>query len=150
MVETLAARQHVLEIGAKLQALDSYDRWCAAENIDVHTTRGILIHYIGWPSKWDEWIESTSDRLRRESLIIESGGVSDSGSAAAEAPASSYGSSGWPERLRFEDVDVSESFICVILMHRRLVKGDGLFPNKHGPIVFGTPILVYVDPKTTT
>jgi hypothetical protein len=57
--------------GDRLMVLDTVNKLCEAEVLDCrfasHERGGfgeILIHYIGWPSKWDEWIPVNSDRIQ--------------------------------------------------------------------------------------
>uniref|UniRef100_A0A6U5DVG0 Ubiquitin-like domain-containing protein n=1 Tax=Corethron hystrix TaxID=216773 RepID=A0A6U5DVG0_9STRA len=45
-----------LEAGEELQ---SEEVLATADDVDL-----LLVHYNGWPSRWDEWIRSDSDRVR--------------------------------------------------------------------------------------
>jgi len=49
--------------GQWVDALDTVNQWLEAQVMDVRDSRA-LIHYIGWPSGWDEWIVSESPRLQ--------------------------------------------------------------------------------------
>ena len=55
------AFRHTFFVGKKLDARDSVNSWCSASVVQVAASR-VLIRYDGWSSKWDEWIEITSDR----------------------------------------------------------------------------------------
>lgn len=49
-----------------VEYLDAYDqtgKWCPAQVMERKEGR-VLIHYLGWPTKWDEWVDFQSDRLR--------------------------------------------------------------------------------------
>ena len=54
-------------VGTTLEALDCRDKWCEAK---VLAERGhdlgheVLVHYVGWKSKWDEWHLSRGHKLR--------------------------------------------------------------------------------------
>mmetsp|Transcript_5812 Transcript_5812/g.7553 ORF Transcript_5812/g.7553 Transcript_5812/m.7553 type:complete len:1102 (-) Transcript_5812:86-3391(-) len=41
---------------------DEFERYCPRENNDG--VQLLLIHYNGWPHRWDEWIRSDSERIR--------------------------------------------------------------------------------------
>lgn len=50
-------------IGDQLDAQDRCNKWYGAEVVD-RTSTHILVHFLGWGSRWDEWIEhSDIDRL---------------------------------------------------------------------------------------
>ena len=56
-----------LEVGDRLQALDSYDLWYNVKVIDVNDTtepRRVKVHYQGWKARFDEWIVVGQGRLR--------------------------------------------------------------------------------------
>ena len=48
--------------GMRVDARDSYSRWYEAIIRDVKPD-SVLIHYLGWRSKWDEWVSKTSGRI---------------------------------------------------------------------------------------
>eukprot|EP00457_Paulinella_chromatophora_P000063 gb/GEZN01000063.1/.p1 GENE.gb/GEZN01000063.1/~~gb/GEZN01000063.1/.p1 ORF type:complete len:2729 (+),score=457.52 gb/GEZN01000063.1/:65-8188(+) len=54
-------------VGDKVDCKDTMQSWLVAEIIEIrekpHGEDEIKIHYVGWPSRWDEWIERTSDRV---------------------------------------------------------------------------------------
>jgi len=41
---------------------DLVNKWCLGQIVEVAEGR-VLVHYEGWPSKWDEWIDVGSNRL---------------------------------------------------------------------------------------
>ena len=54
-----------LEVGDELDVLDENPGlkfWCPARVIEIESKR-VKITYLDWSSKWDEWIERSSDRL---------------------------------------------------------------------------------------
>ena len=53
-------------VGTRLMIRDTVNKICEAEVLDVRQgpTPEIRIHYIGWPSKWDEWLGVTSNRIQ--------------------------------------------------------------------------------------
>jgi len=56
-----------LKLGQKLDVHDSSEKWCEGEVIDVVSDPPnryqVKIHYTGWDSKYDEWINRDSYRL---------------------------------------------------------------------------------------
>lgn len=55
------ARSQVF-IGQWFDVRDTVNQWLEGTVLDISDTQ-ILIHYHGWPSRWDEWIDRNSDRL---------------------------------------------------------------------------------------
>ena len=58
-------------VGDAIDACDSYGTWCTARVVDIEEpklTRGarrrVLVHFLGWGSRFDEWIESGTGRAR--------------------------------------------------------------------------------------
>jgi len=49
-------------VGDLLDAKDTDKTWLEAEVKDVKGD-SIFVHYVGWDSKWDEWIQKRSERL---------------------------------------------------------------------------------------
>jgi len=41
---------------------DTVNKWCLGQIVDLAEGR-VLVHYDGWPSKWDEWLDVGSQRL---------------------------------------------------------------------------------------
>lgn len=50
------------EPGQWLDAKDTIDQWIEAQVVHVSNNQG-YIHYNGWGTRWDEWIDFTSPRL---------------------------------------------------------------------------------------
>jgi len=48
--------------GDHVEVVDTVNKKCACEVMEVKEDQ-ILIHYIGWASKWDEWISTNSERI---------------------------------------------------------------------------------------
>jgi hypothetical protein len=46
-----------------VDAKDTVDQWLEAQVVDVAAGQ-VFIHYNGWPSRWDEWIEFNSPRIQ--------------------------------------------------------------------------------------
>lgn len=58
---------HHCEAGDRITAKDRFGNWCLATVLkaecDVAGKR-LLVHFMGWKARWDEWIEVASGRLR--------------------------------------------------------------------------------------
>jgi hypothetical protein len=52
-----------LIVGSMLDAQDSMGRWYRARIKQTSNVDGVFVHYIGWPRKWDEWMQRSSARL---------------------------------------------------------------------------------------
>jgi hypothetical protein len=52
-----------LKKGQWVDVKDTIDQWLEAQVIDVKDDK-VYIHYNGWGTRWDEWIEMKSDRIR--------------------------------------------------------------------------------------
>lgn len=53
--------------GDHLLARDAKGIWCEAKVLEVReeeARRVLLVHFVGWNAKFDEWLESSSERLR--------------------------------------------------------------------------------------
>ena len=50
-------------VGQRLCARDNRDQWLESRVIEVEQTR-VKIHYYRWSSKYDEYIDKTSDRIK--------------------------------------------------------------------------------------
>ena len=48
--------REALAIGDRLDALDHYNKWFVAEVKETDDADCILLHYDGWPDKYDEWV----------------------------------------------------------------------------------------------
>ncbi|RLN55306.1 hypothetical protein BBP00_00008548 [Phytophthora kernoviae] len=51
-----------LEVGELVDALDTDNVWYESRVVAVSSTL-VKLHYRGWTSKWDEWVERTSTRI---------------------------------------------------------------------------------------
>jgi hypothetical protein len=51
-------------VGDRLYVLDTVNKVCECEIIDMRGNSELKIHYIGWNSKWDEWLNVNSPRLQ--------------------------------------------------------------------------------------
>ncbi len=56
-------------VGDRLMVQDTVYKLCEVEILEVRTDSEIRVHYIGWPSKWDEWLAITSPRIQRPARI---------------------------------------------------------------------------------
>jgi len=52
-----------LKKGQWIDVKDTIDQWLEAQIIDVKDDK-VYIHYNGWGTRWDEWIEMKCDRIR--------------------------------------------------------------------------------------
>jgi hypothetical protein len=52
-----------LKKGQWVDVKDTIDQWLEAQVIDVKDDK-VYIHYNGWGTRWDEWIDMKSDRIR--------------------------------------------------------------------------------------
>eukprot|EP00742_Colponemidia_sp_Colp-10_P004703 GILJ01005016.1.p1 GENE.GILJ01005016.1~~GILJ01005016.1.p1 ORF type:complete len:538 (-),score=65.74 GILJ01005016.1:200-1813(-) len=52
-----------IQLYNRLDVLDTYHKWCEAFVIEMNDKQ-VKIHYKGFVSKWDEWIDKQSDRIR--------------------------------------------------------------------------------------
>lgn len=51
-------------VGTKCDCLDSTDKWCQAEIVEIESdTELVRVHYVGWSTKYDEWINTDSYRI---------------------------------------------------------------------------------------
>jgi hypothetical protein len=60
-------KARVLEVGQWVDVKDTVDQWLEAQVVrllDSETGQLAYIHYNGWPSRWDEWIEVSSARIQ--------------------------------------------------------------------------------------
>lgn len=55
------------EVGQWVDAKDTIDQWLEAQVVQIRDkfkdVKQALIHYNGWGSKWDEWIDFSSERI---------------------------------------------------------------------------------------
>lgn len=60
-------RQRRFFIGQWVDVLDTVEQWLEAQVVDISITAQssqVYVHYSGWPSQWDEWIDSSSQRIQ--------------------------------------------------------------------------------------
>lgn len=53
--------------GMWVDVKDTVDQWLEAQIVDVRSTPAgtmVFVHYNGWPSRWDEWIDVRSPRIQ--------------------------------------------------------------------------------------
>jgi len=50
------------EVGQWLDAKDTIDQWLEAQVVQVRNNQ-VYIHYNGWGTRWDEWIDMNSPRI---------------------------------------------------------------------------------------
>nr|CCA15738.1 ubiquitin family protein putative [Albugo laibachii Nc14] len=60
--ESQTPSQSQFFIGQWFDVRDTVNQWMEGTVLDITDTQ-VLIHYHGWPSRWDEWIDRNSDRL---------------------------------------------------------------------------------------
>ncbi|KDO32968.1 hypothetical protein SPRG_02660 [Saprolegnia parasitica CBS 223.65] len=58
---TLRARR-VFYVGQWLDVKDTVNQWLEGTVLELSATH-VLVHYHGWPTRWDEWVEKISPRL---------------------------------------------------------------------------------------
>lgn len=66
-MESILSGQRKFNKGQWVDVKDTVDQWLEAQVIDIaHTATGskVYIHYNGWPSRWDEWIDINSPRIQ--------------------------------------------------------------------------------------
>ena len=54
-------------VGSRLEALDKVSAWCFATVLAMRGeghSRMLKVHYMGWSSKWDQWLAVSGGRLR--------------------------------------------------------------------------------------
>ncbi|KAL9187106.1 hypothetical protein ACHAXT_010826 [Thalassiosira profunda] len=92
---------------------------------DNHNVQLVLIHYNGWPHRWDEWIRSDSERLRpfrTRSRHRSSGGA---GAVASPTPNAVFPSA--PSTvISTEEDDVAERGALLEEVHRVLGRAERL------------------------
>lgn len=50
--------------GQWVDVKDTINHWLEAQIIDIRDNNSVLIHYNGWGTRWDEYIDIASDRIR--------------------------------------------------------------------------------------
>ena len=61
-IEAFQFRKRKLIIGQWVDVKDTIEQWLEAQVIDLKDNRA-YIHYNGWGTRWDEWIDMESDRI---------------------------------------------------------------------------------------
>jgi hypothetical protein len=56
-------KKRKLNKGQWIDVKDTIEQWLEAQVVDVKDNR-VYVHYNGWGTRWDEWIEMDSDRIR--------------------------------------------------------------------------------------
>jgi hypothetical protein len=51
-----------LEVGQWIDVKDTIDQWLEAQVIKVRNNEA-YVHYNGWGTRWDEWIDFSSPRI---------------------------------------------------------------------------------------
>jgi hypothetical protein len=51
-----------LEVGQWVDVKDTIDQWLEAQVIRVRGNQA-YVHYNGWGTRWDEWIDFSSPRI---------------------------------------------------------------------------------------
>lgn len=51
-----------LEVGQWIDVKDTIDQWLEAQVIRVRNNQA-YVHYNGWGTRWDEWIDFSSPRI---------------------------------------------------------------------------------------
>lgn len=61
-IESFQFPKRKLLVGQWVDVKDTIDQWLEAQVIDIKDNR-VYIHYNGWGTRWDEWIDMDSDRI---------------------------------------------------------------------------------------
>jgi len=61
-IETFDFTKRKLCLGQWIDVKDTIDQWLEAQVIDLKDDK-VYVHYNGWGTRWDEWIEMKSDRI---------------------------------------------------------------------------------------
>jgi ubiquitin C-terminal hydrolase len=117
-------------VGATFDCLDRWNKWYNAKVLEEKETQ-VFVHYEGWPEKYDEWVDKKSDRIQ----------PLNSRAVPKDALLS---------RTKFEGLNVDPNWISVHFCHRYLEPQEDYFLNPMKPRLFGIPIILFIDPKTTT
>lgn len=60
-------RKRQYAVGQWVDVKDTVDQWLEAQVIDLLSTEAgltVKVHYNGWPSRWDEWLDAASPRIQ--------------------------------------------------------------------------------------
>jgi hypothetical protein len=58
------ARTLTFVTGERVDAMDLEGVWHEGVVKEVNTDQGYRVHFLGWSSRWDEWIELASERIQ--------------------------------------------------------------------------------------
>lgn len=61
-IKTFDFTKRKLNLGQWVDVKDTIDQWLEAQVIDVKDEK-VYIHYNGWGTRWDEWIDFSSPRI---------------------------------------------------------------------------------------
>ena len=62
-IETFDFTKRKLCLGQWIDVKDTIDQWLEAQVIDLKDDK-VYVHYNGWGTRWDEWIEMKSTIVR--------------------------------------------------------------------------------------
>jgi hypothetical protein len=62
-IELFDFSKRKLQIGQWVDVRDTIDQWLEAQVIDLKDNM-VYIHYNGWGTRWDEWIDMKSERIK--------------------------------------------------------------------------------------
>lgn len=62
MRQPFSTSERKFELGQWIDVQDTIDQWLEAQVIDKNTSQ-VYVHYNGWGSRWDEWIDNGSHRI---------------------------------------------------------------------------------------
>eukprot|EP00466_Bigelowiella_natans_P009329 jgi/Bigna1/137334/aug1.38_g12042 len=79
-------------VGDVVDVRDKYGKWYEADILKLHANRRMFVHYHGWNSRWDEWVELPSERVAARNTHTAAKG------AAAAAASKKAGGSGSGEQ----------------------------------------------------
>lgn len=72
----------------QLNVIDTVGKLCVAEIVETRDNK-VLIHYVGWSSKWDEWMPANSERIKGEHVAGDAATLGTEQTAASATPAAS-------------------------------------------------------------
>ena len=61
-IESFQFSKRKLIVGEWVDVKDTIDQWLEAQVIDIKENK-VYIHYNGWGTRWDEWIDMDSERI---------------------------------------------------------------------------------------
>ena len=99
-------------VGEHVEALDLTGVWLPCRVLAVAEAL-VKVHYLGWPSKWDEWIHRTAGRLQRVKPGTDVRGATEAGKALVARACKAVTRSRVPEVACRHDLDLNEE-ICSV------------------------------------